>query len=173
MAAVARAAAELILLVRSQPWLVLPTLRNMAEHADETTRQDPATGRTGRGGDAGTDQETTSASHKRRREFDMAKVRARTVGVLAAVVRWVGLLFALILAAHVVLVIGEANPENWITSTIGGWADPLAIGFKELFVIEDDAKLQVLVNYGIAAIFWMVVSSIAARLIRRLGGPAA
>jgi hypothetical protein len=32
-----------------------------------------------------------------------------------------------------------------------------------------DPKLSVLVNYGIAAIFWLVVSAIVAKVIRRLG----
>lgn len=93
--------------------------------------------------------------------------RARVVGALAGVVRWVGLLIALILVVHVILVMGNANPENPITGFFAGLAQPLSLAFKSLFTPED-AKLGLLVNYGIAAVFWLAVSSIAARLIRRL-----
>ena len=30
-------------------------------------------------------------------------------------------------------------------------------------------KLRVLVNYGIAALFWLIVSGVLSRLVRRLG----
>jgi len=95
------------------------------------------------------------------------EIRAQVVGVVAGVVRWVGLIFALILAAHVVLTVGHANPANGITSFFASWADPLALGFKNLFTPSDE-KLRVLINYSIAALFWLVVSGIAVRLIRRL-----
>ncbi|UVS76552.1 hypothetical protein [Actinokineospora sp. UTMC 2448] len=94
--------------------------------------------------------------------------RARVVGALAGVVRWAGLLIALVLVVHVVLVMGNANPDNPITGFVADAAEPLALAFKDLFTPED-RKLAVLVNYGIAAVFWLVVSSVAARLIRRLG----
>jgi hypothetical protein len=66
------------------------------------------------------------------------------------------------------LTVGGANPGNGIVTFVTSWSDPLAWGFKDLFT-PGDAKLRVLVNYGIAAIFWLIVSSIIARLIRRLG----
>ncbi|WP_158887645.1 hypothetical protein [Amycolatopsis anabasis] len=88
---------------------------------------------------------------------------------LASLVRWVGLIFAAILVLHVIFVIGEANTENGIVSWISSWADGLSIGFKDLFT-PDDVKLRVLVNYGIAALFWLIVSAILARIIRRVGG---
>ncbi|HEV2782512.1 MAG TPA: hypothetical protein VGX25_24225 [Actinophytocola sp.] len=94
----------------------------------------------------------------------------RVVGLLATLVRWVGLVIALILAIHVLLTIGNANPANWITDFFRTWADPFALGFKDLFLSNpgDDPKLRVLVNYGLAALFWLVGSNILSRLIRRL-----
>lgn len=103
-----------------------------------------------------------------RTDSDRDVTRARAVGVLAGVVRWAGLLIALVLVVHVVLVMGNANPDNPITGFFRGAAEPLSLAFKSLFTPED-AKLGVLVNYGIAAVFWLVVSSVAAKLIRRLG----
>lgn len=94
--------------------------------------------------------------------------RSNVVGVLAGVVRWAGLIFALVLVVHVLLTVGHANPDNGITEFFSGAADPLALAFRTLFT-PDNAELRVLVNYGLAALFWLVVSSVLSRLIRRLG----
>ncbi len=97
-----------------------------------------------------------------------AEVRASVVGVLAGVVRWVGLAFAVILVVHVLLVVGHANPDNGITTFFANAAEPLALAFKNLFTPENP-ELRVLVNYGLAALFWLIVSSVLSKLIRRLG----
>lgn len=89
------------------------------------------------------------------------------VGVLAGLVRWTGLIFAIILAVHVLLTVGNANPGNGITVFFADWADPLALGFRDLFTPGNE-ELRVLVNYGLAALFWLIVSAVLARLIRRL-----
>lgn len=102
----------------------------------------------------------------------MAAVRSTVLGVLAGVVRWVGLLVVVILVVRVLLTVGDANPHNGITSFFTTWSDFFAWGFKDLFT-PDDAKLRVLVNYGLAAICWLIVSSILARILRRLAGPTA
>jgi hypothetical protein len=95
--------------------------------------------------------------------------RAKTVGLLADVVRWVGLAAAVILVIHVLLVAGEANPANWIARLTSGLADFFSLGFKDLFTKPaDDPKLRVLYNYGLAALFWLIVSGFVSRLIRRL-----
>jgi hypothetical protein len=96
------------------------------------------------------------------------QVRAQVVGIVAGAVRWIGLLIAVILVVHVILTVGSANKDNGITRFFADWADPVAIGFKNLFT-PADPKLFVLVNYGIAALFWLIVSSILVKVIRRLG----
>lgn len=96
-----------------------------------------------------------------------AVTRSNVVGVVASVVRWVGLLFALVLAVHVLLTMGDANPANGITKFFSTAADPLALAFKSLFTPEN-AQTRVLVNYGLAALFWLIVSAVLSRLIRRL-----
>jgi hypothetical protein len=96
-------------------------------------------------------------------------LRRNVVAIVAGVVRWAGTIFALLLTAHVVLTIGGANPTNGITQFVVNWADALTLGFRDLFT-PDDVKLRVLVNYGLAALFWLIVSSIIARAVRRLGG---
>ncbi|HEX3592942.1 MAG TPA: hypothetical protein VHV74_25225 [Pseudonocardiaceae bacterium] len=95
-----------------------------------------------------------------------AQVRAAVLGVLAGVVRWVGLVVVVILVVRVVLTVGGANPHNGITSFVTAWSDRLAWGFKDLFT-PADGKLRVLVNYGLAALTWLIVSSILVKIIRR------
>lgn len=104
-----------------------------------------------------------------RRDVDWTRVRGQVVGFIAGLVRWVGLIFAAILVLHVIFVIAGANPNNGIVSFVKDWAEPLTIGFKDLFT-NNDPKLDVLINYGVAAIFWLVVSAILAKIIRRVGG---
>ncbi|AXB48838.1 hypothetical protein [Amycolatopsis albispora] len=115
-------------------------------------------------------REEEVAEAEERRRVNWRATRAKIGGLLAAVVRWIGLIFALILAVHVILTVGGANPDNSITQFIRSWAEPLSLGFGDLFTNISDPKAQVLVNYGIAAIFWLIVSSILAKILRRLGG---
>ncbi|MGH3548772.1 MAG: hypothetical protein ACRDQU_11810 [Pseudonocardiaceae bacterium] len=94
--------------------------------------------------------------------------RTRISAVLATLVRIVGGLFVLILVAHVLLTLGDANPANPITMFVGYWADRLQLGFRGLFN-PADARTRLVVNYGLAAAFWLVVTWILVRLLRRLG----
>lgn len=89
------------------------------------------------------------------------------VGVVAGLVRWVGLIFAIVLVVHVLLTVGNANPDNGITVFFADAADQLTLAFRNLFT-PANAELRVLVNYGLAALFWLIVSGVLARLIRRL-----
>lgn len=84
--------------------------------------------------------------------------------MLIQVVRWAGLVCAALLAIHVILTIGNANPDNGITQFVASVADPLALGFQGLFTPEDP-QLAVLLNYGIAALFWLIITSIARRIL--------
>lgn len=94
--------------------------------------------------------------------------RARAVGLLADIVRWIGLAAAVVLVLHVLLVAGEANPANSIARFVNDLADVVSLGFTDLFT-PADPKLRVLVNDGLAAIFWLVLSTFLSRLLRRLG----
>lgn len=94
-------------------------------------------------------------------------MRTRVVGIAAGVVSWVGLALAVVLVVHVVLTVGGANPGNVITSTVKGVAEPVALAFKDLFS-PSDAKLRVIVNFGLAALFWLGVRAIVLKLVRRL-----
>ncbi|WP_033292987.1 hypothetical protein [Amycolatopsis jejuensis] len=114
-------------------------------------------------------RETDTKSRPQRAPIDWRRTREQGVSFVASLVRWAGLIFAAILVLHVIFVIGSANPANGIVSFVRSWADGLSLGFKDLFTPSDE-KLRVLVNYGIAAVFWLIVSAILAKIIRRVGG---
>ncbi len=107
------------------------------------------------------------SDHERTRS-SAREVRTKAFEWLATIVKVLCTVAAVFLAAHVVFTLGEANPDNGITRFVESWANSLALGFQNLFTPEGE-KTRVLVNYGIAAIFWIVVGSIAARLIRLVG----
>jgi hypothetical protein len=94
--------------------------------------------------------------------------RTRIAAVLAALIRIVGGLFVLILVAHVVLTLGDANPANTIARFVAYWANRLQLGFRGLFT-PADARVRIVVDYGIAAVVWLVVTWLLVRLVRRLG----
>ena len=102
-----------------------------------------------------------------RQTSEAGVTRGKIAGIVASVVRWIGLILAIILVVHILLTVGSANPANGITSFFAEWAKPVALGFKDLFT-PSDPKLLVLVNYGIAALFWLIVSGLVAKAIRRL-----
>lgn len=91
----------------------------------------------------------------------------QVLGVAATIVQWIGLFFALILVAHIVLTVGGANAGNPITTFVRGLADPLSLQFRDLFPIHD-ATLTVVVNYGLAAIFWLIVTAILVKALRKV-----
>ena len=90
----------------------------------------------------------------------MADARETMVEGAAKVVRWVGLIAAVILVTHVLLTVGEANPANAITGFFADWADLVVFWFRDLFT-PADARLQVLVNYGLAAVAWLAWSLVS------------
>jgi hypothetical protein len=94
-------------------------------------------------------------------------MRTRVVGIAIGVVSWVGLALAVVLVVHVVLTVGGANPDNFITSSVKAIAEPVALAFRNLFE-PGDAKLRVIVNFGLAALFWLAVRAIVLKLVRRL-----
>ncbi|PZS39634.1 MAG: hypothetical protein DLM62_07230 [Pseudonocardiales bacterium] len=94
--------------------------------------------------------------------------RTRIAEVLATLIRILGGLVVLILVAHVVLTLGNANPANGITMFLTYWADRLQLGFRGLFN-PADARTRLVVNYGIPAVFWLAVTWVLVRLVRRLG----
>ncbi|MBP2321531.1 hypothetical protein JOF56_001916 [Kibdelosporangium banguiense] len=74
--------------------------------------------------------------------------------------------FALIEALYILMIILGANTANSFFIFIRSLAEPLALFFPGLFA-TGNFNLDVILNYGLAAVFWLVVGSILARIIGR------
>ena len=84
------------------------------------------------------------------------------------VVRVIGTIIAVILVAHILFALLGANPNNPLVVFVAQWADALAIFFRGLFATGSDA-LNVILNYGLAAVFWLVITGLIARVLYRAG----
>lgn len=84
----------------------------------------------------------------------------------ARVITGVGAVFALFEVVYILLILFNANPGNGFFRFIQSVAEPLALFFPGLFNLVND-KLEVILNYGLAAVFWLVVTSFIARLVAR------
>ena len=83
----------------------------------------------------------------------------------ARVITGIGALFALIEVVFILLVLFGANAGNAFYKFIQSIANPLALFFPGLFTFQN-ADWAVIVTYGLAAIFWIVVTGIVARFVR-------
>ena len=72
-----------------------------------------------------------------------------------------------IIILHIILVLLDANGANDIVSTDADWAGWLATWFKNLFN-PHDAKLAVVLNYGIAAAFYLAIGAFLRRVLNDL-----
>jgi hypothetical protein len=84
--------------------------------------------------------------------------------VAARIITAVGGVFALFEVVYILLVLFNANPANGFYRFIQSVAEPLALFFPGLFNLAND-KLEFLINYGLAAVFWLVVTGFIARLV--------
>ncbi len=96
--------------------------------------------------------------------------RTRTVRTVSSIVNISCGLFAAVLAAHIIMVLGEANPANGFASFVRGFAGGVSLGFDNLFT-PTNAKMQVLFNDGLAALAWLGIAAVVTMLIRRFALP--
>jgi hypothetical protein len=73
-----------------------------------------------------------------------------------------------VLALHVALTLLQANPANAAAALIARLADTLDLGLSNLFLVADP-KLAVLLNYGAAALVWVLITAVVVRLVSRIG----
>ncbi|WP_328606996.1 hypothetical protein OG943_45125 [Amycolatopsis sp. NBC_00345] len=84
----------------------------------------------------------------------------------ARVITGIGALFAFIEVLYMVMLLAGANAANGFFVFIRSLADPLALFWPGLFPVGN-ADLAVILNYGLAAVFWLVVAGLIARLVGR------
>ncbi|RZQ60604.1 hypothetical protein [Amycolatopsis suaedae] len=98
----------------------------------------------------------------------MSRLRTSTGNRVAAarVITGVGAVFAVIEALYILMILLGANAANGFFQLVKSVAEPLALFFPGLFTL-DSHEIGVLINYGLAAVFWLVVTGLLARLIAR------
>jgi hypothetical protein len=93
--------------------------------------------------------------------------RKRTVAALSTIISVITTVVVLVLAVHIVFVAFEANTANDLVRTAGDWAENLAWQFRDVFQPADH-KVEVAVNYGLAALVYLIAGRIVVGLVRRL-----
>ncbi len=86
---------------------------------------------------------------------------------LARLVRLVVGVVVLVIVVGGVLFLLSANPSNAIVHDIHDAASTLVGPFKNLFSINGHPKATLAVNWGLAAIVYLIVGGLIARLIAR------
>lgn len=90
------------------------------------------------------------------------------IKLLAVTVRLVGCVSAAILLVRIGLAFVPVNPGNVIVEWTVRFADIIVWGFRDLF-LPADPRIGLVANYGLAAVFWLVVGLIAAQVLSGLG----
>ena len=99
-----------------------------------------------------------------RRRASGARAFRQGTGFLARVVQLVVSVVVLIIVAGILLVVLKANPANSIVSDVHEWARSLAGPFDGMFSFNS-ANAAIAVNWGIAAVVYLLVGGLIARLI--------
>lgn len=81
--------------------------------------------------------------------------------VLARVISVITTIVVLLIVAGILLIVLAANPSNDIVSFITDVGETLVGPFENLFNL-DDRKAEVAVNWGIAAVVYLVIGRILA-----------
>jgi len=101
-------------------------------------------------------------------EVNVRRVVRTIINLLAVAVRLIGLALAAILLVRIGLAFVPVNPGNVIVEWIVRFADIIVWGFRDLF-LPADARVGLVANYGLAAVFWMAVGLIAAGILSGFG----
>ena len=106
------------------------------------------------------------------RETGVTATARRGVGggfiLIARMVMLITTVIVGIIVAAILLRVFEANPSNSIVEGVTDLARTLVGPFKDLFTIEN-AKVEIAVNWGLAALLYLIVGSLIARILRRIG----
>ena len=114
----------------------------------------------------GQERPVRERGHGGRRGAGARRGVAVAAGGLARVVRLVVAVVVLIIVAGILLVVLKANPANSIVSEVHDWARWLAGPFDGMFSFHN-AHVAIAVNWGIAAVVYLFVGGLIARLIGR------
>jgi hypothetical protein len=86
---------------------------------------------------------------------------------VAAVIMAVAAVIAVILVLHIIFVLLDSNGSNTIVHTVGSWSWHLAAWFRGLFT-TGSANWNTVLDYGLAALVYLFVGSLLAKLVERV-----
>jgi len=93
---------------------------------------------------------------------------ARGADTVARALRTIGYAIVAVLVLHILLTLLQANPANVVAAMIRRLADTFDLGLSNLFLVADP-MLAVLLNYGAAALAWLLITAVVVRLAYRIG----
>jgi hypothetical protein len=93
---------------------------------------------------------------------------ASAAGTLARLIRLAAVIVAAIIVAGILLVVLNANPTNDVVSAIHDSARALVGPFDGMFTL-DSADATLALNWGIAALVYLMVGGLIARVIALVG----
>jgi hypothetical protein len=96
--------------------------------------------------------------------------RRRTVRIVCTVINVICGVFAVVLALHIILVIGSANQGNGFAQLINDWSGAVSLGLRDLFT-PANIGMRTFLNDGLAAIAWLVIAALLTYLIRKFALP--
>ncbi|GLZ06068.1 hypothetical protein Acsp03_35340 [Actinomadura sp. NBRC 104412] len=85
---------------------------------------------------------------------------------LAGVIHLVAGFVVAVFLLHMLFVVFEANQDNGFVNGIYNLAKVLVLGLGDVFT-PDDAKLGVVLNYGLAALLYLIVAQLIVRVLNR------
>jgi hypothetical protein len=119
----------------------------------------------GSASEVGTDGRPVRVSRRQgRREGASVEAFGQGADLLVRVVQLVVSIVVAIIVAGILLVVLKANPANSIVSEVHSWARWLASPFDGMFSFHS-ANDAIAVNWGIAAVLYLFVGVLIARLI--------
>ena len=92
----------------------------------------------------------------------------KAVALIVRLVRVVVGLIAGVLVAGVLLVVFDANEDNALVDAILEVGRFFADPFRGIFELDDN-KAQIALNWGIAALVYLVAGALVIAVVRRLG----
>ncbi|WP_026925440.1 hypothetical protein [Glycomyces arizonensis] len=96
----------------------------------------------------------------------MAWHRTRYYPLAVRIVTGVLTAIAVIILLYLVLILLEANQANPLVDFIGAIADWFAWLFHDMFT-ADEPKVQALINYGLAAVVYLLLAALVHAVGRR------
>jgi hypothetical protein len=102
--------------------------------------------------------------------LDTGGLVARRATSLVARILWIiGLVIVAFLVLHILFVVFDANPANGFAQFIASGATLFDLSLNDLFLFPGAPKLETGVNFGIAALAWLLITNIVVGLVRRVG----